>query len=263
VVGEQPADSIIVYATSAGNAADDNPSGRNGLFTTYLLANLKTPGLSVQDIFNKTGADVRQASGGKQIPAIYSQFFEAAYLGGRPAVAVQPAPAPVQPAPKPSPAPQPTRSARSYFDSGDTFRSRGDYDRAIEEYTQAIRLDPNYAAAYNNRGWAYNGKGDYDRGIADCTQAIRLDPNMAAAYNNRGRAYNGKGDYDRAIADYTQAIRIDPNMAAAYNNRGNVYHNNKKDYNRAIADYEAALWIDPNYPYAKTSLENSRKARGW
>jgi hypothetical protein len=108
VVSDQPADSIIVYATSAGKTADDNSSGRNGLFTTYLLANLKTPGLSVQDIFNKTGADVRQASGGKQIPAIYSQFFETAYLGNGPAVAVQPAPVqpvtpPVQPAPQPKP----------------------------------------------------------------------------------------------------------------------------------------------------------------
>jgi hypothetical protein len=43
VVSNQPADSIIVYATSAGNTADDNSSGRNGLFTTHLLANLKSP----------------------------------------------------------------------------------------------------------------------------------------------------------------------------------------------------------------------------
>jgi hypothetical protein len=103
VVSDQPADSIIVYATSAGNTANDNPSGRNGFFTTYLLANLKTPGLSVQELFNRTGADVRRASGGKQIPAIYSQYFETAYLGGRSAVTVQPAPDP-QPTPKPTPA---------------------------------------------------------------------------------------------------------------------------------------------------------------
>jgi WD40 repeat protein len=113
VVSDQPADSIIVYATSAGNTADDNPAGRNGLFTTHLLANLKTPGLSVQELFNRTGADVRRASGGRQIPAIYSQYFETAYLGGQPAVAVQPSPSPapqpapatVQPAPAPKPAP--------------------------------------------------------------------------------------------------------------------------------------------------------------
>jgi hypothetical protein len=101
VVSDQPADSIIVYATGAGNTAADG-EGRNGLFTTHLLANLKTPGLSVRDLFDKTGADVRRASGGKQIPAIYSQFFETAWLGGRPAVAVQPSP---QPAPQPNPTP--------------------------------------------------------------------------------------------------------------------------------------------------------------
>jgi hypothetical protein len=103
VVSNQPADSIIVYATSAGSTAADG-EGRNGLFTTHLLNNLKKPGLSVQDVFNQTGADVRQASGGAQIPAIYSQFFDVAYLGTRPpaaAPAPQSRPAPVQPAAPP------------------------------------------------------------------------------------------------------------------------------------------------------------------
>jgi hypothetical protein len=103
VVSGQPADSIIVYATSAGATAADG-TGRNGLFTTYLLANLKTPGLSVQEVFNKTGADVRRASNGSQIPAVYSQFFETAYLGNSPVVAVQPDPA-TQPAPAVAPQP--------------------------------------------------------------------------------------------------------------------------------------------------------------
>ncbi|MDR2746568.1 MAG: caspase family protein, partial [Treponema sp.] len=71
VVSNQPADSIIVYATSAGSVAQDG-TGRNGLFTTHLLNNLKIPGLSVRDLFDKTGADVRRASGGSQIPAVYS-----------------------------------------------------------------------------------------------------------------------------------------------------------------------------------------------
>jgi hypothetical protein len=109
VVSNQPADSIIVYATSAGSTAADG-TGRNGLFTTHLLNNLKKPGLSVRDMFDQTGADVRRTSGGAQIPAIYSQFFDVAYLGTRPAVVmpapgpavVQPAAPPVQPAPSPA-----------------------------------------------------------------------------------------------------------------------------------------------------------------
>src|SRR5262245_9696289 len=54
---------------------------------------------------------------------------------------------------------------------------------------------------YTNRARAYNRKGDYDRAIADWTEAIRLDPKYAIAYNGRAVAYNRKGDYNRAIAD--------------------------------------------------------------
>jgi formylglycine-generating enzyme required for sulfatase activity len=104
MVSAQPADSIIVYATSAGSAASDG-TGRNGLFTTHLLNNLKKPGLSVREMFDQTGADVQRASNRAQIPAIYSQFFGVAYLGGPPAVA----PAPVQPAPPPAPQPAPVQ----------------------------------------------------------------------------------------------------------------------------------------------------------
>jgi formylglycine-generating enzyme required for sulfatase activity len=99
VVGNQPADSIIVYATSAGSTAADG-AGRNGLFTGYLLNNLKTPGLEVREVFRRTHADVRTASNNEQRPAVYDQFGGLAYLSGQPvAQTVQP---PVQPAPAPA-----------------------------------------------------------------------------------------------------------------------------------------------------------------
>ena len=70
-------------------------------------------------------------------------------------------------------------------------------------------LPPN-AVAYNNRGLAYSKKGDTDRAIADYTQAVQLDPKYAHAYQNRGLAYYGKGDTDRAIADSRRARQLDP-----------------------------------------------------
>ena len=82
IVGNQPSGSIIVYATSAGSVAQDG-TGRNGVFTQELLKNLKTPGLEVKEVFNRTGAGVKAATGGKQVPAVYSQFFDMAYLGDR------------------------------------------------------------------------------------------------------------------------------------------------------------------------------------
>ncbi|MCL2127812.1 MAG: caspase family protein [Treponema sp.] len=83
IVSRQPSDSIIVYATSAGQRASDG-AGRNGLFTSQLINNLATPGLEVKEVFNRTGSDVARLSNNDQIPAIYSQFFGTAYLGETP-----------------------------------------------------------------------------------------------------------------------------------------------------------------------------------
>jgi hypothetical protein len=109
VIGGQPTDSIVVYATSAGSTAQDG-TGRNGLFTSHLLNNLKTPGLEVKEIFNRTGQEVSAASGRKQVPAVYSQFFGSAYFS-QPVVAQAPtpvAPTAVAIVPTPQPvAPQP------------------------------------------------------------------------------------------------------------------------------------------------------------
>ena len=127
-----------------------------------------------------------------------------------------------------------------------------EYDDAIEAYTSAIALDPNYAAAYNNRGVAYKNKGQNDRAIEDYNKAIALDPNYAAAYNNRGIAYNDKGQYDRAIEDYSKAIALNPNLAFAYVQRGHMY-GSKEQYNRAIEDYSKAIALDPNLAQAYTS----------
>ena len=75
------------------------------------------------------------------------------------------------------------------------------------------------ANAYVVRGNAYTEMGDYDRAIANQNEAIRLDPRLVAAYYNRGMAHRSKGDYARAIADYSEAIRLAPAFAGAYSNR--------------------------------------------
>ena len=102
IVGRQPADSIIVYATSAGQTAldSDGEGGENGLFTSHLLRNLSIPDLEVYELFRRTSSDVSEASKRGQIPAIYSQFFGTAYLGSTPSV---PLSRPVRPAPLPPP----------------------------------------------------------------------------------------------------------------------------------------------------------------
>ena len=76
------------------------------------------------------------------------------------------------------------------------------------------------ATAFDNRGVAYRRKGEYDRALQDYEQAIRLNPSNAYAYNNRGIIYRINGEYARAIADYDEAIWLkNGDFPAAYYNR--------------------------------------------
>ena len=139
--------------------------------------------------------------------------------------------------------------AQAYNNRGIAYRKKGNPDRAIADYNKAIELNPNDAEAYNNRGNAYADKGDPDRAIADCTKAIELNQKLAQAYNNRGNAYFLKSDYDRAIADYNKAIELNPSYAEAYNNRGNAY-SAKGDLDQAIADCTKAIELNQSYAEA-------------
>jgi formylglycine-generating enzyme required for sulfatase activity len=135
VVSNQPADSIIVYATSAGSTAADG-TGRNGLFTEQLLKQLKTPGLDVKEIFDNTGAAVSQSSSRNQIPAIYSQYFGKAYLGPRPSPQPSPTPA-VRPTPQPSPQPVSNNMVRV---EGGTFQMGSNSGENNEKPVHAVTV---------------------------------------------------------------------------------------------------------------------------
>ncbi len=139
--------------------------------------------------------------------------------------------------------------AIDWFEKGYQHSLKNEHDSAIEAYTNAIALDPNYAAAYNNRGIAYDDKGQYDRAIEDYSKAIALDPNLAAAYFLRGLAYDSKGQYDIAIKNFTKAIELDPNYTVAYFFRGSAY-DSKGQYDIAIKNFTKAIELDPNYTVA-------------
>ena len=85
-------------------------------------------------------------------------------------------------------------------------------------YTDKIRANEKDRWAWVCRGAAWSKKEEFDNAIKDLTEAIRLDP-QAATDNDRGIAWRAKKDYDKAIEDYTEAIRLDPKHVVAFYNK--------------------------------------------
>ena len=124
-----------------------------------------------------------------------------------------------------------------FSNRGVSYKKKGQYDRAIQDYDQAIRLNSSNAGAFYNRGVYYDEKGRPDRAIQDYDQAIGLNPREANFFYNRGNSHQKKGQYDRAIQDYDQAIRLKPKNAFAFGNRGAAYEKlGRRD--QALRDYK-------------------------
>jgi tetratricopeptide (TPR) repeat protein len=103
---------------------------------------------------------------------------------------------------------------------GTALQARGHLDRAIADYDQSVKLNPNSAVGRLCRAHGNYARNAFDAAIADFNEAIALDPNSAPAFLGRGVAYRAKGDIDHAIADYDESIRLNPGEAMAFNNRG-------------------------------------------
>ena len=133
----------------------------------------------------------------------------------------------------------PTIEAKAYFDSGLASLNKKEYDKAIGDFTEVIRLDPNNTLAYFDRGLAYDNTGDYEKAVSDYTEAIRFDSDFVPSFFNRGIVYGKQGKYAKAISDFTEAIRLDPNFAPAYDDRGMAYAK-QGNLNKASADFATA-----------------------
>jgi tetratricopeptide (TPR) repeat protein len=96
-------------------------------------------------------------------------------------------------------------TAQQWFERG---FAAVDIDERLRFYNEAIRLEPNFADAFNNRGNARRDKGDIEGALQDYNEAIRLKPDYADAFYNRGLARSAKGDIEGALQDYNEAIRL-------------------------------------------------------
>jgi tetratricopeptide (TPR) repeat protein len=119
------------------------------------------------------------------------------------------------------------RTAADYYKRGTQWRDKQEHDKAITDYTEAIRLDPTKGDYYYSRGRSWEKKHNYDKAIEDYTEAIRLNPMDADSYLWRASCWKEKREYDNAIKDCNEVIRINPDgmkgWAIAYDVRGTAW----------------------------------------
>ncbi len=149
----------------------------------------------------------------------------------------------------------PNSGSSDYFLAAMNQYLQGDLPSALSSSTQALRLNPRFAAAYSLRGSVRYLTQDYSGAIADFSQAVQLDSRLGSAYLGRGLSQSALGKPEGAIADYTQAIQLSPDSLSYYNrgvvqlNQGNrqaalddlqksadiaLRNNNQPDYNQAM-----------------------------
>jgi tetratricopeptide (TPR) repeat protein len=139
--------------------------------------------------------------------------------------------------------------AIDFLARGAAFRALGQFDKALADYDEALKRNPDFPEVQMNKGVVYWHKGDYSSAIPLFTAAIKADPNFVEALANRGAAYRKKGDMNAAIADYSKAIQINPNDAMTFYNRGVAYQKQQL-HEKAIADFTSAIRLQPRYPEA-------------
>jgi tetratricopeptide (TPR) repeat protein len=122
---------------------------------------------------------------------------------------------------------------------------KGDYDRALADLDESVRLDPTSADAYNKRSQVWGRRGMYDRVLADIEEAVRREPRNGDHYGQRGNAWLAKGDRARGWADLDKAVQLNPDVGWFYNMRAS-WHQPFGELAQAVAELDRAIALEPN-----------------
>jgi len=187
--------------------------------------------------------------------------------------------------------------ANTYYERGNAYFDKGEYDIAITAYSKAIELKPDYADAYFCRGashhnkakkevYSQNQKKELALALLDYNEALLHDTENIDAWYNRGKIYAGKGflvslegifinvsnmnkiekieiseDYKEALLSYNEALRIVPNAVDVLLSRGSLFYI-LNDFDNALKDFEAILHIDPDHELAMLKRRICYKFKG-
>lgn len=119
---------------------------------------------------------------------------------------------------------------------------------SVSLWTDVMEKNPKSVTAYINRGYIYNQDPykQYDKAIKDCNDGLKVDSNSFKLYINRGTSFRKLAMYDLALADFSKALKKNPKSYDTYLDRGILYTDQFAKYDLGIADFREFLKFSPN-----------------
>jgi tetratricopeptide (TPR) repeat protein len=140
--------------------------------------------------------------------------------------------------------------ASAYYFRGEALKDMAQWDKAMADLNESIRLLPDAAAPYVARGDLFSNTRKFDDAIADFDKAIQLSEPDGHLFRQRGDAYEAKGMHERAIADYDEAVRLDPDDDFVLSTRCRVRAVWGRELEEAVKDCSKAISLDGDNMYS-------------
>jgi tetratricopeptide (TPR) repeat protein len=103
--------------------------------------------------------------------------------------------------------PQNEAKAKEHFESGVNYSLKKEYDKAIAEYLESLKYNPDVAAVHSNLAFAYFDKGNLDMAIQEHKKTIEIDPANSNAYYGMALIYENRGNKTEAIRYLEEFIK--------------------------------------------------------
>lgn len=146
-----------------------------------------------------------------------------------------------------------SQSGTTYVKRGDIYFKRHEFEKAVNDYTTAIKLNNNLDEAYFGRGMAFGRQGLVQQGIEDLSVYIQRHPYHSRAYTKRGVRYIWLGNTVAAKKDLLQAVQLDISNAEAHDDLGVIYAS-ENNFDKAVYHFKQSIYYDRSYQKAYHNL---------
>lgn len=164
--------------------------------------------------------------------------------------------------------PDEPKTEEDWYKKGSYYAKDDKFGKAIDCFSKAISINPEFAKAYSYRGFCYFWMVQYEEALADFEKALELGvDHPEEIYFYIGRTYFKMANYEEAVISFTNAIEINKEIAEYYYRRGASYYNlnlidkAEKDYREACAlgEYDGCIRAEDMYEYRMEKIKEEKK----